>query len=240
MKYYPRIIRKEKSIIARLSLRGDIPSQVRSRAKSEISAFYRNGVDAILVENHYGNVNDCRWALSYLQTNYPKKYYGINLTDDMEYAFDLAEVFNCRFVLVDPSCGHDTKREEYLFRRRLKKCRDRSRSYVMCGIRADYTPKIPERTVEHDLKLVAKLCDSLAITGNPDTDFSTADIITSYRSTLEEFSIFSYAGITTENVAELLKVSQGVIVDGILKNGRDEAGEVNEEYIRDIVAMARS
>ena len=59
----------KKAVIAMLHLKGTTAEDIQERAKREISIFYQNGVDAVLVENYFGSAEDCRWALKYLKEN---------------------------------------------------------------------------------------------------------------------------------------------------------------------------
>ena len=50
----------KKAVIAMLHLKGTTAGDIQERAKREISIFYQNGVDAVLVENYFGSTEDCR------------------------------------------------------------------------------------------------------------------------------------------------------------------------------------
>ncbi len=48
---------KEKPIIAMLHLKGRSNGEIMERMIKETDIYYRNGVDAVLVENYFGNTN---------------------------------------------------------------------------------------------------------------------------------------------------------------------------------------
>ena len=80
----------EKPIIGMLHLSGYGRDEVMEIARREIKIMYRSGVDAILVENYFGDETDVENALNYLQDMYPEKVYGVNILGDPDVAFDLA------------------------------------------------------------------------------------------------------------------------------------------------------
>ena len=50
-------------------------------ARREIEIMYRNGVNAVLVEDYFGDDTDVENALKYLQDKYPDKVYGVNILE---------------------------------------------------------------------------------------------------------------------------------------------------------------
>ena len=60
-----------------------------------------------------------------------------------------------------------------------------------------------------------------------------------FRSTLDDFPLITGAGVTVQTVAQTLAHCDGVIVGSWLKEGHDEFGDVNEEYVKQFVAAAR-
>ena len=65
---------KTKPIIAMLHLKGNSDEEIMERMIRETEIYYRNGVDAVLVENYFGDVENCIQALSYLHKNMSDKY----------------------------------------------------------------------------------------------------------------------------------------------------------------------
>lgn len=58
-----------KPIIAMLHLKGNLDEEIMERMKKETEIYYRNCVDAVLVENYFGNTRNCIQALAYLHEN---------------------------------------------------------------------------------------------------------------------------------------------------------------------------
>ena len=69
----------DKPIIGMLHLSGYGREKVLENARREIDIMYRNGVNAVLVENYFGNRVDVENALKLLQRDYPDKVYGVNM-----------------------------------------------------------------------------------------------------------------------------------------------------------------
>lgn len=49
-----------------LHLKGNSDEEIMERMKKETEIYYRNGVDAVLVENYFGDTRNCVQALDYL------------------------------------------------------------------------------------------------------------------------------------------------------------------------------
>lgn len=61
----------DKPIIGMLHLSGFGRDEVMEIARREIEIMYRIGINAVLVENYFGDETDVENALKYLQDNYP-------------------------------------------------------------------------------------------------------------------------------------------------------------------------
>lgn len=69
----------KKPILGMLHLTGCGRKNVLENAQREIDIMYCNGVDAVLVENYFGDKVDVGNALKLLQKDYPHKVYGVNM-----------------------------------------------------------------------------------------------------------------------------------------------------------------
>ena len=95
-----------KPIIAMLHLKGNSDEEIMERMIKETEIYYNNGVDAVLVENYFGDTRNCVQALDYLHKTMPDKLYGVNILGDFRTAFKLAEKYSADFVQIDSVCGH--------------------------------------------------------------------------------------------------------------------------------------
>ena len=105
-KQVARVFRVDKPIVAMIHLYGFMPERVRGLAKWEIQQLYASGVDAVLVEDYYGTVEDVEWTLDYLRREYSDRVYGVNLLRDPEKGLKLASRYGAAFVQIDSVCGH--------------------------------------------------------------------------------------------------------------------------------------
>lgn len=222
-----------------LHLKGTTAEDIQERAKREISIFYQNGVDAVLVENYFGSTNDCQWALEYLKENYPDRIYGVNILGDTKSAFSLADTYGAKFIQIDSVCGHLRPHREPAFVKSLDTLRSNSKALVFGGVRFKYQPIQSGRTVEEDLKIGMTRCDAVVVTGAGTGLDTPQEKIDLFRSTLGDFPLITGAGVTVQTVAQTLSRCDGVIVGSWLKEGHDEFGDVNEEYVKQFVTAAK-
>lgn len=162
---FQELFPNKKAVIAMLHLKGGTTADIQERAKREISIFYQNGVDAVLVENYFGSTDDCRWALKYLKENYPDRIYGVNILGDTESAFSMANTYGAKFVQIDSVCRHLRPHWEPAFVKNLDTLRSNSQALVFGGVRFKYQPIQSGRTVEEDLRIGMTRCDAVVVTG---------------------------------------------------------------------------
>lgn len=236
---YAKLFPDHKAVIAMVHLKGDTDADVLARARKEMDLFYRNGVDAVLVENYFGNKQDCRRALNYLRDQYGGQRYGVNVLGDMACAFELAQQYGAQFIQIDSVCGHLAPGEELPFTNRLRGLREASQALVFGGVRFKYQPVRSGRTVEVDLRLGMSRCDGVVVTGEGTGKTTPTEKIRLFRKTLGTFPLITGAGVTAETVAETLAHSDGVIVGSWLKEGHNAYGEVDEGAVREFVQAAK-
>ena len=118
-----------------LHLKRATSEDIRKRARQEIAILYQNGVDAVLVEKCFGNTDDCQWALAYLKENCPVRIYGVNIPEDTESAFSLADTCGAKFIQSDSVCRHLRSDHELAFVQHLDTLRSNSRALVSGGVR---------------------------------------------------------------------------------------------------------
>ncbi len=228
-----------KAIIGMLHLKGDGLEDILARAKREIDIYYRNGIDAVLVENYFGSTTDCEWVLEYLQKNYPDQVYGVNILGNAPFAFDLANQYGAKFIQIDSVCGHLAPSYEKSFVVKLDQLRSASNALVLGGVRFKYQPVLSGRTVEEDLAIGKTRCDAVVVTGDGTGMLTPEGKIAQFRNALGDFPLITGAGVTADSVADTLKLCDGVIVGSWFKVGHKESGDVCESYVTKFVAAAR-
>ena len=223
---------KKKPIIAMLHLKGDSSKEIMARMVKETEIYYKNGVDAVLVENYFGNTENCIQALDWLYKNLPDKSYGVNILGDFEKAFELAEKYNADFIQIDSVCGHLGPAADYAYAKELIGLM-KSRSFqVLGGLRFKYQPIQSGRTLEEDAELAKLRCDAVVTTGTRTGSECPTEKLSEFRKVLGDFPLIVGAGVTADNVCEKLRFADGVIIGSWLKQGHFDFGDVCEEYVK--------
>jgi len=223
MKTVKEVFGVEKPIIGMLHLSGYGRDKVLENARREIDIMYRNGVNAVLVENYFGDRVDVENALKLLQKDYPDKVYGVNMLGFPEMAFDLARKYGAKFVQMDSVCGHLEPNYEKPFLKKLETLRGDGDIFLLGGVRFKYQPVRSGRSLEEDLKLGMERCDAIVVTGEGTGITTDLEKIKTFRTVLGDFPLIVGAGITEGNVVEQLALADGGIVGSWFKEyGRAE------------------
>lgn len=230
----------KKPVIGMLHLLGDAKMSALERAKKEVEIYLDEGVDAFLVENYFGSINDCMETLKWLHGNMPDARYGVNILGDMHTAFALAGLYDAKFIQIDSVCGHLRPENDEMLKKQLDALRAQTDACVLGGVRFKYQPVRSGRSLEEDLMLGMDRCDCVVVTGAGTGIETPEDKILSFRKTLGDFPVVTGAGVTMETVKRTLAISDGVIVGSYFKDGHRDFGEMNPHFVRDFMKEARS
>ena len=74
-------------------------------AQREIEIYLKYGVYP-LIENYFGDDDDCENILRWIQQKHNDKIYGLNILGDIYRSFELAEKYGVSFIQIDSVCGH--------------------------------------------------------------------------------------------------------------------------------------
>lgn len=229
-----------KPIIGMLHMSGYGPDEKMEIARKEIEIMYRNGVNAILVENYYGDHADVENALQYLQENYPDRVYGVNVLDDPDVAFDLARKYGAKFVQIDSVCGHALPQHDAELAKYLEQLRGERDIFLLGGVRFKYTQHLSGRSLEEDLKLGMERCDAIVVTGAGTGISTDLEKIKTFRSILGDFPLIVGAGMTAETAQEQLVFSDGAIVGSYFKESGITDYPVDEKRVQEFIFNARN
>ena len=230
----------EKPIIGMLHLAGYGADETMEIAKREIEIMYRNGVNAILVENYYGDHADVENALQYLQKKYLDQIYGVNILDDPDVAFDLARKYGAKFVQIDSVCGHALPQHDAALAKYLERLRGERDIFLLGGVRFKYTQHLSGRSLEDDLKLGMERCDAIVVTGKGTGISTDLEKIKTFRTILGDFPLIVGAGMTAETAQEQLTYSDGAIVGSYFKEYGEAEYPVDEERVQAFLRNARA
>lgn len=219
-----------KPIIAMLHLKGNSDEEIMERMKKETEIYYRNGVDAVLVENYFGDTRNCVQALDYLYKNMPDKLYGVNILGDYRTAFELAEKYSADFVQIDSVCGHLTPEKDSAYADELLDLMKGRSFQVLGGLRFKYQPIRSGRTLEED---------AVVTTGEGTGKDCPTEKLVEFRSVSSGFTLIVGSGVTADNVCEKLQFADGVIIGSWLKDSHHDYGDVCEVYVKEFVDKVR-
>lgn len=226
-----KIFKNKKPIFAMLHLKGDTDSEVFQRAKEEIAIYIESGVDAVIVENYYGNYYQMERVLEYLQNLKADIIYGVNCLNNDTMGFDLADRFGASFVQFDSVAGHLKKRDDYTYEAFINKFRKNSKAFVLGGVRFKYQPYLSERSLEEDLTIAMKRCDAIVVTQDATGQETSMDKINEFKNIIKDFPLVIGAGITPENCVEQLSVADAAIVGSYFKDTYKDTGDVSKEHV---------
>lgn len=239
MKKLKEVFGVDKPIIGMLHMTGYGADEKMEIAKKEIEIMYRNGVNAILVENYYGDHADVENALQYLQENYPDQVYGVNVLDDPDVAFDLARKHGAKFVQIDSVCGHALPQHDAELAKYLERLRGERDIFLLGGVRFKYTQHLSGRSLEEDLKLGMERCDAIVVTGAGTGISTDLEKIKTFRSILGDFPLIVGAGMTAETAYEQLSCSDGAIVGSFFKKSGKTQYPMDEYRVKIFIQNAR-
>ena len=226
---------KAKPIIAMLHLKGNSDEEIMERIMKETEIYFRNGIDAVLVENYFGNIKNCIQALEYLHKNMPDKMFGVNILGDYKKAFELAGKYDADFIQIDSVCGHLTPEQDSPYADELMTLMEDRTFQVLGGLRFKYQPIRSGRTLEKDAELARQRCDALVTTGEGTGKNCPTEKLFEFRKVLKDFPLIVGAGVTAGNVCEKLEYVDGVIIGSWLKEGHNDYGDVCEEYVKEFM-----
>lgn len=229
----------EKPIIGMIHLAGYGRDEVLANAKQEIEIMYRNGVDAVLVENYFGDRVDVENALKLLQKEYPDRIYGVNMLGDPDLAFGLARKYGAKFVQIDSVCGHALPSHDGQLAKYLNRLRGEGDIFLLGGVRFKYTSHLSGRSLEEDLMLGTERCDAIVVTGAGTGISTDLEKIKTFRTILGDFPLIVGAGMTAGTAAEQLTFADGGIVGSYFKEYGEAEYPVDEQRVAAFMKAAK-
>ncbi|WP_130505757.1 BtpA/SgcQ family protein [Microterricola gilva] len=230
-----------KPVLAMLHLGGEDQAERLSRARRETAVLVDGGVDAVIVENYFGDVDDVRRVLDALSNGAVPPVIGLNVLRDTERAFALADEFPVAFVQIDSVAGHLAPDDDAEYAERLAERRAASRALVFGGVRFKYQPVNSGRPEAEDLALGAQRSDAIVVTGDGTGVETALSKIERFREALgPSYPLIVGAGVTDENAAAQLLHADAAIVGSFFKDSYRDTGVVDADHVaRFMTAVAR-
>jgi predicted TIM-barrel enzyme len=207
-------------------------------ARREVAALAAGGVDAVVVENYFGDVEDVIAALEWLEAAKPPLVVGLNVLRDYRAAFALAARFDVKFIQIDSVAGHLPPAEDAAFADELARLRRETPVYLLGGVRFKYQPVRSGRSLEEDLRLGMERCDALVVTGEATGQETDLDKVRRFRAIVGgDFPLLIGAGLTADNCREQLAVADGAIVGSYFKDTHRDDGTVEPAHVAEVMAI---
>lgn len=238
-KPFLEIFKNEKPILAMLHLKGDSPEERFERAKKEFQIYLENGVDAVIVENYYGNYYDMERMLQYLDENKFDIVYGVNCLNVDAMGFELARRYHASFVQLDSVSGHLKVRDDPGFDEFMKLNRSNYDGYVLGGVRFKYQPYRSNRSLEEDLKIGMTRCDAIVVTQDATGQETSLDKIKEFRDIIGDFPLIVGAGVTADNASKQFEIVDGAIVGSYFKDTYKDTGDVDASHVKCLIDVMK-
>lgn len=227
---FKEVFSVNKPILAMLHLKGDSHQDILKRAKAEADLLISSGVDALIVEDYFGNEDDVVAVLEWLQQERPQYCYGVNVLDQLSKSYILAEKYGAKFMQIDSICGHLIPEDDVEYEQECMSLHNRGKVLIMGGVRFKYKEVLSGRSLEEDLKLGMQRCDAIVVTGEGTGMNTDIEKIREFRSVVGDFPLIVGAGLTAQTVKEQLSAGDGAIVGSCLKDTRKAEGDVSEKH----------
>lgn len=237
MKFYELFDKEKPVVIGMIHLNVGHSTTVLQQAQREIEIYLQNGIYP-LIENYFGDAEDCEEVLAWMQKAHPDAIYGINLLGDYPKAFELAGTYGAKFIQIDSVCGHLDSSSDASYAQKLALLRQTVDVVLLGGVRFKYQPINSGRSVAEDLMFGMERCDAIVCTGVGTGQATPFDKVQEFKLTVGDFPVIVGAGVTIETLPETLQHSDGLIVGSWLKNNHRDFGLVSEENVKAFMAVA--
>lgn len=234
-KGFLEIFKNKKPVFAMLHLKGETAEEKFERAKKEIHDYIEGGVDAVIVENYYGQYEDMETVLAYLQKENFGIVYGVNCLNVDPMGFYLAKKYGASFVQLDSVAGHLHVRDDSAFAAFINLVREHYDGYILGGVRFKYQPYLSGRSLEEDLKIGMTRCDAVVVTQDATGQETSMDKINEFREIMGDFPLVVGAGMTPENCEKQFAVADAAIVGSYFKDTHKDTGDVYLPHVKEMM-----
>lgn len=222
----------KKPIIGMLHLKGNDQKEMLDRALLETEQMISNGVNAVIVENYFGTVEDVQLVLEHFHSTGVDFIYGVNVLEHDKKAFDFANKYGASFIQLDSVAGHLPIDEDKEFEDFINKEGSLYNGFILGGVRFKYQPYKSGRSLEEDLRIGMKRCDAIVVTGDATGEETPIDKVQEFRRIIGDFPLIIGAGMTSENLEEYFAIADAAIVGSYFKEGFVDKGDVMPSHIK--------
>jgi uncharacterized protein len=133
---------------------------------------------------------------------------------------------------VDSVAGHLTPELDQAFAAMVEGYRALGKVLVLGGVRFKYQPVLSGRSLEADLRLGMVRCDAIVVTGEGTGMETSLEKVQQFRKVLGDFPLIVGAGMSLENCAQQLTLTDGAIVGSFFKDTYRDTGDVKAQHVR--------
>lgn len=222
-----------KPIIGVLHLLGDDPTDRLERAQQEVQTYVEGAVDAILVEDYFGTVDDVVAVLDWLAGEDCPVQVGVNVLEDPVASFDLARKYGLDFIQLDSVSGHLKPDEDEAFARQLSQMRAAAGIPLLGGVRFKYQPYQSGRSLREDLLIGASRSDAIVVSGEGTGQVTPLEKLAEFRSIVgDSYPLIVGSGLTPDTCRAQLEIADGAIVGSYFKDDHRDSGTLDLRHIR--------
>ena len=227
---FSELFQNQKPLIGMIHTNSTNTCTMLELAKREIEIYLKNDIYP-LIENYFGSSADCEEVLEWMQKEHPDAIYGVNILGDYREAFRLAKKYGAKFIQIDSVCGHLRPKEDEVYANQLELLRRETDVVLLGGVRFKYQAVRSGRSVEEDLRLGMERCDAIVCTGEGTGQPTPFGKVQEFKKVLGDFPVIVGAGVTLDTIKETFLLGDGAIVGSWFKDGHRDTGNVNEEYV---------
>ncbi len=237
----PSPFARPKPILGMLHLTGADRAERLGIAREEVATLIAGGVDAVVVEDYFGDADDVEAVLAWLATEPPPVAVGVNVLRDHPRSFALAERYGASFIQIDSVAGHLPPDEDAAFAAELAGLRERSSVCLLGGVRFKYQPVHSGRSLDEDLRLGMARCDAVVVTGEATGQETDLAKVRAFRDVVgDEFPLLIGAGMTAANCREQLLLADGAIVGSFFKDTYRDRGRIDAGHVAELMAVVEA
>ncbi len=224
----------KKPVFAMIHMKGNSRNDKLERCLREAEIYRENGIDAMIVEDYFGDSDDVRAGLELLSQKGGFTL-GVNVLDNWELSWQYAKEYGAKFIQVDSVAGHLTAEEDKPYGEMIERYMDEGGMYVIGGVRFKYKPVLSGNDVATDLKIGMKRCHAIAVTGEGTGMDSPTQKIIDFRKVVGDFPLIVAAGMSADTVFEKLSLADAAIVGSTFKDTRKDTGDVYGPHVKEFM-----
>lgn len=228
----------KKPVFAMLHMKGDTRQEKLERCLREAEIYRENGIDAMIVEDYFGDAEDVRAGLEMLSARGGFTL-GVNVLDNWELSWEYAKNYGAKFIQVDSVAGHLPPEEDRPYGEMIARYLEEGGMYVIGGVRFKYKPVCSGNDAETDLRIGMQRCHAIAVTGEGTGMDSPTQKIIDFRKTVGDFPLVVAAGMTADTVFEKLSLADAAIVGSTFKDTRKDTGDVYAPHVKEFMDKVR-